>query len=100
MTSLRHPAGGRLVSLAAFTAVLFVGGCSKPQTVTGKVTYKGTPLNSGTVMFVGQKSYSSPIGSDGGYTIKAPAGKYTITVSTPTAGSTTVPAGAGMMDPS
>ena len=68
-------------------AVLGLCGCGGKATVTGVVTYKGTPLPSGTVTFYGEKKevVSGPIGTDGRYTVsKVPFGTVKITVSTPT----------------
>ncbi|MFO0865468.1 MAG: hypothetical protein U0744_12590 [Gemmataceae bacterium] len=68
----------------------FVGiGCGGPTVsniVSGKVTYKGQALNSGTIELHGPKDVvrSSGIGTDGTYTIADPAiGENTVVVKTP-----------------
>jgi hypothetical protein len=89
--------GGILV--AALAAI--PGACTPATgTVSGKVTYKGKPLTSGTVVFMGDKNVTaqSPIDSEGRYSLKIAAGPAKITVAVPTPVS--VPAGQRMMDPS
>ena len=66
---------------------LALAGCSQPKaTITGKVTYKGEPVNAGTVSFFGPRDQvaSAPIRPDGGYEVSgAPLGEVKITVTTP-----------------
>lgn len=68
-------------------ALVLATGCGKPTgSVTGKVTYKGTPLKGGGVTFVsseGQSSKSATINEDGTYSVQdIVAGNYKITVDT------------------
>jgi hypothetical protein len=65
--------------------VLGCGGSSKeqPATVSGKVTYKGTPLTMGTLEFhgTGNKIAATQIGPDGTYVVgDAPVGECTVVV--------------------
>jgi hypothetical protein len=64
-------------------------GCGPSQaTVSGKVTYQGTPLTTGTVTFLckGDKSVSCSISPTGEYTLtKVPVGPAKIGVFTPPA---------------
>jgi hypothetical protein len=63
-------------------------GCGKSGTVSGKVSYHGETLGSGTVLFFapGQKSVKSEIAPDGTYTIAGiPTGTVKIAVETKTA---------------
>jgi hypothetical protein len=76
--------------LRATLFVLFVlafSGCSRPKgTVTGKVSYNGEAVPSGTVAFYGQgdEVSSAPIGPDGTYAAtKVPLGEVKVTVTTP-----------------
>ena len=71
------------------TSMFFVSGCGgdsagpKVGTMTGKITYKGTPLSNGTVQVFGAdgRGGSGPITADGTYTVgDAPLGDVTITV--------------------
>jgi hypothetical protein len=74
--------------------VLLVPACNKiankPKAkVSGKVTYKGVPLPSGTVTFFGADNEfaSAPIGSDGSYSASAvPLGNVSVVVATPPPG--------------
>lgn len=66
--------------------LLFSAGCGgssglQPEgptgTVTGKVTWKGAPLTSGTVTFVNAQqglAFPATIGPDGGYSLSGPFG--------------------------
>lgn len=76
----------RAVSLAAL--ILFAG-CSEESSVSGKVTFDGTLLKTGTVMF--HPTGSGPVGTgsigdDGRYTVALgssktlPPGEYIVTV--------------------
>lgn len=71
------------------TWMILVSGCGgdsagpKVGTLTGKITYKGIPLNTGTVQVQSAdgRGGSGPITADGAYTIgDAPLGDVTITV--------------------
>jgi hypothetical protein len=81
-------ATGRLGILAAALGLLVVSGCgSSKSTVSGKVTFNGKTLGSGTVTFFGGKDgkellASTTIDSDGGYSVKLPPGATTVTVET------------------
>jgi hypothetical protein len=67
--------------------VLAFSGCSRPKgTVTGKVSYNGEAVPSGTVAFYGKDDEvsSAPIGPDGTYeATKVPLGEVKVTVTTP-----------------
>jgi hypothetical protein len=67
--------------------VLAFTGCSRPKgTVTGKVSYNGEAVPSGTVAFYGKDDEvsSAPIGPDGTYeATKVPLGEVKVTVTTP-----------------
>src|SRR5262249_35760 len=87
--TLRHRAITCWLSRAALL-VLFVlafSGCSRPKgTVTGKVSYNGEAVPSGTVAFYGKDDEvsSAPIGPDGTYeATKVPLGEVKVTVTTP-----------------
>jgi hypothetical protein len=72
----------------ALLPALFLVGCDPTTTrVSGKVTYRGTPLPEGTVMFFcedGTVVRSSPIAEDGTYAVdKVPVGPAKIAVTTP-----------------
>jgi hypothetical protein len=55
-----------------------------PATVTGKVTFKGQPLNSGFVTFIGRdnRRYSANISADGTFSFRKgiPAGDYAVII--------------------
>ena len=59
----------------ALALTCFALGCGSTDggavVVTGKISYKGQPLNTGTVIFTGSgnKGGSSPIGSDGSFSV-------------------------------
>jgi len=83
--NVRH---GKLVAgMLLGLALTVVAGCGgqKPK-VTGKVSYKGTPLVNGTVTFhpkAGDRAAGATIQADGTYRIDdAPLGDVTITVAT------------------
>lgn len=83
--------GRRFFSCLAFLGlltVLLLSGCGEAATkVSGKVSYRGKPLNSGTITFFckdNQVVRSCQIGPDGGYAIdNVPIGNAKITVSVP-----------------
>jgi hypothetical protein len=71
----------------ALLLAFLVAGCGGPATgtVSGKVSYKDTPLKGGRVTFVcaGNKSASGEIDEEGKYTIeKVPVGEAKIVVET------------------
>jgi hypothetical protein len=79
---------------AALVALSGVAGCGRTGTVTGKVTYNGTALKGGNVVFytADNRPFATEIAEDGTYTVeKVPAGPVKITVETeslrPAAGS-------------
>jgi hypothetical protein len=77
----------RFWTFVALAAPALVG-CGATGNVSGKVSYKDKPLNSGTVTFMAANNtvLSSPIAEDGSYSIaKCPAGEVKITVATPPA---------------
>jgi hypothetical protein len=86
---------------------LTAAGCGGTATVSGKVSYKGTPLTGGVVLFVADQkgTYRSEIGEDGSYRIdKVPTGPWKIAVDTsmaqaPPAGQKGPPGGVGKMMP-
>jgi hypothetical protein len=67
--------------------VVALAGCSRPKgTVTGKVSFNGEAVPSGTVSFYGKDDEvsSAPIGPDGAYeATKVPLGEVRVTVTTP-----------------
>lgn len=78
-----------LCSLGVFLPAC--GGSSEKKivsTVSGTVTYKGNPLNSGTVVFLGDKvSFVGNIDGSGSYKVENPAaGSYKVSVTTPGVG--------------
>jgi len=78
---------GRVGGLAALLGALAVAGCGGGKTaqVSGKVTYAGEPLNSGTVSFVGPEGSADTamLQPDGTYNLtKAPIGQVKIGVQT------------------
>jgi len=102
MTDVHQGLGRRLGALVVFGVTLALSGCGKSTgSVSGKVTYKGEPLPSGTVTFVTDAGVvSSPIAVDGTYSIpKAPLGTVAITVTTP-AVVANIPGTKTMADPS
>ena len=75
MQSLRpfRPPVVTLRRLSAVAAVILWSGCSGPPqaVVRGTVTLDGKPLDAGLVVFeAAGRSYSGPIGSDGGYELR------------------------------
>jgi hypothetical protein len=88
--------GRRSLLVGLFLLGLAAGGCSgsgskegPTGTVSGTVTYAGTPLTAGVVNFIGEKrTASGPIQPDGRYTVTAPVGaaKITVTTTQPAAG--------------
>jgi hypothetical protein len=81
-TTLKAP-WRRLEVWLLLAGTLLAGGCGKSTgSVSGKVTYKGQPLSSGKVTFLGERASAfGLIGPDGTYSIpNAPAGQVTITV--------------------
>lgn len=81
---LRFGRGLLLASLLALSA-----GCSSKGKVSGKVYYKNEPLKVGMVQFFPEKeggNFSSPIGTDGSYTIsKLPPGPAKISITSSSA---------------
>jgi hypothetical protein len=69
------------------TAIALSGcGGSSGGTVSGTITYNGTPLNAGTITFFGKddKSASGSIDADGKYTVaNVPVGPVKIAIRTP-----------------
>jgi hypothetical protein len=73
----------RLWSLGLLLLIVALPGCGGNPVVSGTVTYKKVPLNTGEVSFIGSdgKSRSGLIGSDGRYEIvDPPKGEVTIVV--------------------
>jgi hypothetical protein len=64
-----------------------ISGCGVPKgNVSGKVTYQGKPLPSGTIVFLGpdDRPVNSSIGGDGSYQVQGvTVGTARITVETP-----------------
>lgn len=75
----------RVVTLVVL--VFLLAGCNRPKgIVTGKVTYNGEVVPSGTVAFYGKDDEvsSAPIGPDGTYeATKVPLGEVKVSVTTP-----------------
>ncbi len=76
-------------SLALFALLGFLSGCGSsnpntPATISGTVTYKGTPLTGGNMMFHGNDVvYPASIGADGTYEGRDfPVGEMTVTIET------------------
>jgi hypothetical protein len=56
------------IFLMLFIALVLTS-CGRPVgTLSGKVTYKGSALKGGNVVFEGERTYSTPINEDGTYT--------------------------------
>jgi len=73
-----------MIFVAVLAGLLSTCGCGAPTgTIRGKVYYKDTPLNSGTVTFLTDKeAYRGFINQDGSYTVsKVPVGEVSIIVS-------------------
>jgi hypothetical protein len=79
---------GRLVCTCILGLAVF-SGCSGRQgafptgEVSGKVTYKGTPIPLGKITFIstgGEGNFGSDIINDGAYTVKAPLGRCKIEI--------------------
>jgi hypothetical protein len=72
--------------LVVSTAGLLAAGCGKSgssgSSVTGSVTYKGSPVTGGNMLFHGKdKTYGASLGADGKYTCTAvPPGDYVVTI--------------------
>ena len=85
----QHTTQARWLLRAALLVLLVMAlaGCGRPKgTVTGKVSYNGEVVPSGTVVFYGKGDESSqaPIGPDGTYeATKVPLGEVKVTVTTP-----------------
>lgn len=77
---------GRWGTFLVLLVPLGFTGCSSSGTVSGKVSYKGTPLKGGSVTFIsspGKPSASTQINEDGSYTVaQVPAGAVKICVDT------------------
>ena len=67
----------------ALLGLLCLAGCGASTVpVTGKVTYKGKPLDHGSVtFFAGGGTYASAIAQDGTYNVTVPVGKAKVIVS-------------------
>src|SRR5262245_53660063 len=87
--AVQHRALARLLARAGFVVLLALAlsGCSSRKgKVTGKVSYKGEAVPSGTVMFYGKGDAvsSAPIGPDGTYqATEVPLGEVKVAVTTP-----------------
>lgn len=70
-----------------FFTVLLVGCGGNEAEVSGKITWKETPLNAGSITFIksgGTAGSTFPISKEGTFSAKGLApGKYTVTISTP-----------------
>ncbi len=76
---------GTVFGLALLWAVPVLVGCGgSTAKVTGVVTYKGSPLPSGKITFVGKEGFgTADIQEDGTYTVDAaPIGECTVTIVT------------------
>ena len=80
----------RFLTLAAALALVCGCGGSNPNipaTISGRVTYKGTPLPGGNMLFTSQGggAYPASIGTNGEYTGREfPVGDMTVTIETET----------------
>lgn len=78
-------ARGAVAALAA-AVVVNLAGCSSKVNVSGKVTYNGKAVTSGSVSLIASDNiqYAGPIGTDGSYAISSvPSGTVKILVSSP-----------------
>jgi hypothetical protein len=78
----------RALGTALLLAALALTGCrASVATVSGTVTYRGKPVTSGTVVFVGEDhrvSLPAPIQADGTYTARrVPVGSVKVVVDNP-----------------
>ena len=83
-----------LATGVAASVLVLVGGCGKPLTgeVSGKVTFRGEPVNSGTIAFIGDDGrVTSAMIEGGSYHAKVPLGPVRITVNAGAAGMPIVP---------
>ncbi len=83
-----------LATGVAASVLVLVGGCGKPSTgeVSGKVTFRGEPVNSGTIAFIGDDGrVTSAMIEGGSYHAKVPLGPVRITVNAGAAGMPIVP---------
>jgi len=77
-------------SLLSGLMLLVISGCGgseQVQTVSGTVSYRGNPLDSGLVSFFpgGGRPIGAPINANGTYQAELPPGDYTVAISaTPT----------------
>jgi hypothetical protein len=87
MHSLPYTFSRRLFGPAVVLALsLTAAGCGNKGSISGKVTYDGSPLHYGTVSFVTDSGqvFRSEISDDGSYSIKdVPAGNVKIAVVEP-----------------
>jgi hypothetical protein len=90
MWLVREPSQRAVGALGLLLACLVLVGCSKPTPtgeVSGKVTYKGHPLTSGSVNFHSEKGIAAiaPLDSSGNYKMSAPleVGTYKVYLSPP-----------------
>jgi hypothetical protein len=74
--------------LLVASAGLLAAGCGKSgstgSSVTGSITYKGSPVTGGNMIFHGkEKNYGGNLGPDGKYTAAGmPPGEYIVTIDT------------------
>jgi hypothetical protein len=85
-------------SLAAAAVVALVAGCGSSTNVTGKVTYKGNPVSTGSITLVASNGtvYSGVLGTDGTFSIPdVPTGDVQVAVvgANPATGTKPPPAG-------
>jgi hypothetical protein len=79
----------RLITMLVLTPGLVAIGCAggdKPASVSGKVTYNGKPVTSGTVVLIGEGKNSDPgaVQADGTYAIaRAPLGRVKVAFDNP-----------------
>ena len=78
---------GRPIALCCACWLLVIGctGAEQQQTVRGKVSYQGMPLDHGIVSFFGPRGrpISVNIGADGKYQVQLPPGDYAVIVNSP-----------------
>jgi hypothetical protein len=70
MTALSTRTADRVLRSGSLTLLLLLAGCSSHGSISGKITYKGKPLSSGTVTFVPEQG--------GGFSCDIHNGEYKI----------------------
>jgi len=78
------------LSILLGLAIVALNGCGAGgegrRTVTGKVTYQGTPVGEGTITFEDQAAgfaNQATLGSDGAYSLEVPDGTFAVSIQPP-----------------